>query len=163
MSGPVTLSQLRALVGRPVGTSRWFRITQEMIDAHAETSQDRQFIHTDPVRAAETPFGTTVAHGFLTLAMLSAMAYDAQPGLEGETMSVNYGMDRLRFVAPVPAGARIRGHFTLEALEEHRPGEVTTTWGVTVEIEGRDKPALVARWLNRHYLAPDPAPAEDIP
>ena len=151
-----TVDQLHKEIGQRVGTSRWFTITQAMIDAHADIAQDHQFIHVDPEKAAETPFGTTIAHGFLTLSMLSAMAYDAQPQLEGEAHSVNYGMNSLRFLAPVPAGARIRGHFTLNSVDERKPGEITLIWGTEVEIEGEQKPALVAEWINRHYV--DTAP-----
>jgi len=147
-----TVDQLRAMTGQQVGISRWFDMTQAMIDAHAEIVQDRQFIHIDPARAAETPFKGTIAHGFLTLGMLSAMAYDAQPGIEGAVMSVNYGLNHLRFLAPVPAGARIRARFTLNAVEERKPGEITLIWGVTVEIEGQNKPALAAEWIQRHYI-----------
>jgi len=152
MTRPVTPDQLREKVGQALPPSRWFRVTQAMIDAHAEITEDRQFIHIDPVRAAETPFGGTVAHGFLTLSMLSAMAYDAQPPIGGAALSVNYGMNRLRFVAPVPAGSRLRAHFSLAGIDERKPGEITLTWGVEVEIEGQPKPALVADWLQRHYL-----------
>ncbi len=151
MSGH-TVDELRAMVGQKVGTSRWFPITQDMIDAHAQVVQDDQWIHTDPTRAKDSPFGTTVAHGFLTLGMLSAMAYEVQPDVQNAAMGVNYGLNHLRFLAPVPAGSRIRGHFTLKALEERRPGEVTFTWDVTVEIEGEEKPALIAEWINRRYV-----------
>ena len=155
MSGPVvTLAELAAQTGAVVGTSRWFEIGQGRIDAFADATEDWQFIHVDPDRAAaEVPFGGTIAHGFLTVAMLSAMAYDALPVLAGRTMGVNYGFDRLRFVSPVPAGARIRAAFTLIEAREQAPGEIATKYGVTVEIEGRDKPALVAEWLTRSYIA----------
>lgn len=146
-----SVESLRKMIGQEAGTSRWFTITQDMIDAHADIVQDHQFIHTDPEKAAQTAFGTTVAHGFLTLGMLSAMAYDAQPRIDGSAMGVNYGLNRLRFIAPVPAGANIRAHFTLNDVEERKPGEITLTWGVSVEIEGQPKPALVAEWLQRHY------------
>ncbi len=153
MSAALSLDQYRAGIGREMGVSRWFTVDQALIDAYAEISQDHQFIHTDPARAAaETPFGGTIAHGFLTVALLSAMAYDAQPPIAGAGMSINYGFDRLRFLAPVPAGARLRGRFTLAALEERRAGEVTLHWDVTVEIEGQQRPALVARWIGRRYL-----------
>jgi acyl dehydratase len=153
--GPVvTLAELAAKTGEIVGTSRWFEIGQGRIDAFADATEDWQHIHVDPVRAAaEAPFGGTIAHGFLTVAMLSAMAYDALPVLAGRAMGVNYGFDRLRFVSPVPAGARIRGVFTLIEARERAPGEIATKYGVTVEIEGREKPALVAEWLTRSYLA----------
>ena len=127
-------------------------MTQAMIDAHADISQDWQFIHIDPVRSQQTPFGGTVAHGFLTLSMLSAMAYQIEPDITGVTHGVNYGLNRLRFLAPVPAGARLRAHFTLNEMTE-KPGEITFVWGVEMEIEGQTKPALVAEWINRRYLA----------
>ena len=148
-----TVAQLKKMTGQHVGTSRWFPITQDMIDAHADIVQDHQFIHIDPAKAAQTLFGGTIAHGFLTLGMLSAMAYDAQPDIEGAALGVNYGLNHLRFIAPVPAGANIRAHFTLNGIDERKPGEITLTWGVSVEIEGQDKPALVAEWINRRYLS----------
>jgi acyl dehydratase len=103
-------------------------------------------------RAKDTPFGTTIAHGFLTLSMLSAMFYDVVPDMIGSKMGVNYGFDKIRFLAPVKAGARIRGHFTLQELRESRPGEVTNVWEVKVEIENEDKPALIAKWIGRDYV-----------
>ncbi len=154
MRRQIALDALRSGVGQPIGTSRWFPVTQDMIDTYSGIVEDDQFIHTDPERAAQTPFGTTVAHGFLTLGMLSAMAYDAQPQIAGEAMSVNYGLNHLRFLTPVASNARIRGHFSLAALDERKPGEITTTWDVSVEIDGQPKPALVAEWINRHYLGP---------
>ena len=149
--------------------SRWFVVDQARIDAFAEVCEDRQFLHVDPHAARRTPFGGTIAHGFLTLSLLSAMAYDAQPGAApgapGQAMSVNYGLDRVRFLSPVPAGSRVRGRFRLAEREERRPGEVTLHWDVEVEIEGRERPALAARWIGRRYLAadltadPTPSPA----
>lgn len=143
---------LRACVGTEVGLSRWHRIDQDMIDAYARLSGDDQYIHIDPARAATTAYGGTIAHGFLTVMLLSVMAREAQPQLAGARMSVNYGFDRLRFPAPVPSGARIRGRFVLATMDEPRQGEVALGWDVTVEVEGGDRPALVARWLNRRYL-----------
>ena len=131
--------------------SRWFVIDQARIDAFADVIEDHQFIHVDPERAAATRFGGTIAHGFLTLSMLSAMAYDAIPLTEA--LSVNYGFDRIRFLSPVPAGARVRGRFTVARIEERAPGETTLHWDVTVEVEGAGRPALAARWLSRRYAA----------
>ncbi len=148
----LTLTQMTSLVGTEVGVSAWHRIDQALIDAFAKVSGDTQFIHTDPARAAATPFGGTIAHGFLTVSLLSAMAAEAQPQLAGLRMSVNYGFDRLRFISPVPVDSDIRARFTLAALDERQPGEVTVAWDVTVDIRGQDKPALIARWLNRRYL-----------
>ena len=142
----ISLADYERSVGRDIGSSRWFEIGQDRIDAFAKVTEDEQFIHVDPVRAKETMFGTTVAHGMLTLSMLSAMAYDALPALEGMTASVNYGFDRLRFVAPVPSGSRLRAVFTLTALDHVKAGRVMATLGVVVQIDGSDKPALTADW-----------------
>jgi acyl dehydratase len=149
----LTLDACRALVGQEIGVSTWFTIDQARIDAFAAATGDHQFIHVDPERArAETPFGGTIAHGLLTLSMLSAMVYDAVPGIEGERMGINYGFDAVRFVAPVRAGRRIRARFVLEALTERQPGQWLRTTGVTVEIDGEPRPALVARWLGLSVL-----------
>ncbi|MGX1099430.1 MaoC family dehydratase [Amorphus sp. MBR-141] len=150
---PISLTDYAALLDQEVGVSRWFDITQEQIDQFAACTGDRQYIHTDPERAKTTPFGGTIAHGFLTLAMLSEMLADLPP-LAGVVMSVNYGMNRMRFLSPVPSGGRIRGRFVLQAFEEIAPGQVQATLAVTIEIEGHAKPALVAEWLVRHLIAP---------
>ena len=150
----IALARLQEKIGTETGLSRWFEITQERIDAFAEITEDRQFIHIDPVAAKATPFGGTVAHGFLTLSMLSAIAYDALPRVEGTVMGVNYGFDKIRFVAPVRAGARIRGRFRLQALTQRSPAEWQMRNHVTVEIEGSEKPALVGEWLGLFVLAP---------
>jgi acyl dehydratase len=147
----LTLQEFRAMVGQEMGVSEWTTITQDQIDTFADCTDDHQYIHVDPQAAAKTPFGGTIAHGFLTLAMLSAMAYQ-MPSIEGTAMAVNYGFNKLRFVSPVRSGARIRGRFVLKAFEEIRPGEIQTTMTVSVEIEGQDKPALVADWLGRRYM-----------
>ncbi|WP_275982005.1 MaoC family dehydratase [Frigidibacter sp. ROC022] len=148
----VTRAEMAARVGQEVGVSRWFDVTQSRIDAFAEVTEDHQWIHTDPSRAAHSPFGGTIAHGFLTLSLLPAMINDGVPVMEGVTMGVNYGFDRVRFVSPVRVGARLRGHFTLKAFAELGPQEVQTTMAVTVRIEGQGKPALVADWLGRRYF-----------
>jgi len=153
----ITIERLRAKIGAETGVSRWFEISQARIDAFAEVTEDRQFIHVDPVAAKATPFGGAIAHGFLTLSMLSAIAYDALPRVEGLAMGVNYGFDKVRFVAPVRAGARIRGRFKLEALTRRSPTELQAINAVTVEIEGADKPALVAQWLSLYVLTPEAA------
>lgn len=150
---PISPTDYAALVGRDVGLSRWFDITQPQIDQFADCTGDRQYIHTDPERAKATPFGGTIAHGFLTLSMLSEMLADIPP-LAGVTMSVNYGMNRMRFLSPVPSGSRIRGRFVLQAFEEIGAGQVQATLAVSIEIEGQAKPALVAEWLVRHHVAP---------
>lgn len=152
MPETITRADMAARVGQSLGSSRWFTVDQSMIDGFADITHDHQFIHVDPAAAAQTPFGGTIAHGFLTLSLLSAMVYDAVPTMEGVTMGVNYGFDRVRFVSPVMVNARVRGYFILAAFDEPGPDEVQTTLDVEVEIEGADKPALVARWLGRRYF-----------
>ena len=148
----VSLDELAAREGAEM-VSRWFPITQARVDAFAEATEDRYFIHTEPDRAkAETPWGGTIAHGFLTASLLSAMAYDAVPRVAEAKHGVNYGFDRLRFVSPVPVGSSIRGRFRLDKVDRSKPGEVTVRWSVTVEIEGADRPALAAEWLTRQFL-----------
>ena len=154
MRRTLPLARLKEMIGEETGVSRWFEIDQSRIDAFADITEDRQFIHIDPVAAAETPFGGTIAHGFLTLSMLSVMAYDAMPVLEGVAIGVNYGFDRIRFIAPVREGSRIRARFTLLDLVERAPREWQMRNAVTVEIEGGRKPALVAEWLSLSVLAP---------
>jgi acyl dehydratase len=153
----ITLAELETRIGTETGVSRWFEISQARIDAFAEITEDLQFIHVDPVAAKATPFGGTIAHGFLTLSMLSAIANDALPRVEGVMMGVNYGFDKVRFVSPVPAGARVRGRFKLEALTRRSKTEVQAVNAVTVEIEGAAKPALVAQWLSLYVLAAEAA------
>jgi acyl dehydratase len=148
LSSSVTLDEVIALTGSEAGVSRWFLIDQARIDAFAEITEDRQFIHIDPEAARATPFGGTVAHGFLTLSMLSALAMDALPKVEGRAMGVNYGFDKVRFVSPVPAGRRVRGRFRIEAITPRSPTEYLVRYAATVEIEGAAKPALVAEWLT---------------
>lgn len=149
----VSQEEYRSLVGKEVGVSRWFDIEQSRIDGFAEVTQDHQFIHVDPERAAQTPFGGTVAHGFLSLSMLAAMAFEALPEIEGRQMAVNYGFDRVRFMAPVRSGSRIRARFVLKEIVDRGPKEFMTRSEVTVEIEDGTKPALVADWLGISYMA----------
>ncbi|HLJ72125.1 MAG TPA: MaoC family dehydratase [Roseiarcus sp.] len=156
----LTIADLIARIGTETGLSRWFTIDQKRIDAFAEATEDHQFIHVDPEAARATPFGGTIAHGFLTLSMLSALGYDALPRPAGVAMGVNYGFEKLRFVAPVPAGKRIRGRFVLQAVTQRGPLEYQLRNKVTVEIEGSDKPALVAEWLTMYFMKPDHAKAE---
>jgi acyl dehydratase len=151
----ISIEDLIARIGKEAGLSRWFAIDQSRIDAFAEVTEDRQFIHVDPQAARATPFGGTIAHGFLTLSMLSALAMDALPRVANLAMGVNYGFDKLRFVTPVPAGARIRGRFVLQAVTQRSPLEYQSRNAVTVEIEGAEKPALVADWLTLHLLKLD--------
>ena len=148
MSGPIAMADLAARVGGAPFVSRWFTLDQARIDAFAAVSEDRQFIHVDPIAAKATPFGGTIAHGFLALAMLSAMADDALPAVAGLALSLNYGFDRVRFLAPVKAGARVRGVFALAEATRRASREWLMRYETTVEIEGADKPALVAKWLT---------------
>jgi len=143
-----SLNEIRALVGEELGTSSWLTIDQARIDQFAEATEDRQFIHVDPAAAEQMPFGGTIAHGFLTLSLLSRMGAEAMLVPEGVKMAVNYGLDRVRFLAPVRSGARVRGRFTLDSVEEKAPGQWLMRHAVTVEIEGEDKPALTAQWLG---------------
>jgi|ERR1700674_489679 len=146
-----TLQHLKDLVGKEVVVSDWLEVTQERIDHFAEATSDRQWIHVERQRAvAESPFGTTIAHGFLTLSLLSALLGESLKFAQVR-MGVNYGLDRVRFTAPVPAGAKVRGRFTLQAIEDIPDHGVQMTWAVIVEREGSDKPCLVAQWLTRRY------------
>jgi acyl dehydratase len=142
---------LRDRLGREVAVSDWVDVPQDRIDRFAETTGDAQWIHVDPARAAaETPFKGTIAHGFLTLSLVSLMARQAMT-VGGVRMAINYGLNRVRFISPVPAGSRVRGRFTPAAAEEGAGGSMTVTWNVTIERERGDKPALAAEWLVRYY------------
>jgi acyl dehydratase len=146
------LDEIRARIGTEVGVSGWLTIDQARIDAFADATEDRQFIHVDPQAAAQTPFGGTVAHGFLSLSMLSRMAAEAMLVPDNIKMAVNYGLDRVRFIAPVRSGKRIRGRFVLDSIDEKAPGQLLLRHSVTVEIEGVDKPALTAQWLGLLFI-----------
>jgi acyl dehydratase len=151
---PVTLQAYQAMVGKEIGVSSWHLIDQPRIDTYADVIEDHQFIHVDPERAKkETAFGTTIAHGFLTMSLLSIMSYEVMPVIAGTTMGVNYGFDKLRFISPVRSGKRVRGRFVLAEAKLRKPNEFQTRTNVTVEIEGEDKPALVAEWLGLTYFA----------
>jgi acyl dehydratase len=147
-----SIEEIRGHVGSEIGVSDWIAIDQRAIDAFAEVTQDHQFIHVDPEAAAKTPFGGTVAHGFLTLSLLSRMAADVMLRPESIRMAVNYGFERVRFMAPVRSGRRVRGRFELLSAEEKRPGQWQFVHRVTVEIEGEDKPALVADWIGMIFV-----------
>lgn len=142
-------------IGTEVGVSDWITISQDMIDGFARVTLDSQWIHVDPVRAAaETPFGGTIAHGFLTLSLASRMFYDCFDPLPGQAMGINYGFDKLRFLAPVRAGARIRGRFVLSRVRKRSETELLRIHDLTVEIENQDTPALVASWLGLTVFHP---------
>lgn len=152
MGKELSTDELKALVGAEVGLSDWILVDQARIDRFADVTEDWQFIHVDPARAAATPFGGTIAHGFLSLSMLSRLADGVVPRLKDVRMGVNYGFDKVRFMNPVRAGKRIRGRFTLMAADERIPGQWTCKYGVRVEIEGEDKPALVAEWIGMQIV-----------
>jgi acyl dehydratase len=142
----IALDSYRSKVGHVIGTSSWLVVDQERIEAFAKTTGDEQFIHVDPERARTTPVGGTIAHGFLTLSLLSAMFCDAVPPIEDAAMGVNYGLNTVRFLTPVRS--RVRGRFTLKDCAERKPGQWQSTFGVEVEIDGEGKPAPVGEWVN---------------
>jgi acyl dehydratase len=150
-----SLADIRARIGDEIGVSDWIAIDQARINAFADTTEDRQFIHIDPDAAARTPFGGTVAHGFLTLSLLSRMGAEAMLLPEGLAMAVNYGLDRVRFIAPVRSGSRVRGRFVLDSIEAKAPGQLLMRHQVSVEIERGDKPALTAMWLAMIFIQGD--------
>lgn len=143
-----TLTEIKSRIGDEVGVSSWIMVDQARIDAFAEATEDRQFIHLDPVAAARTPFSGTIAHGFLSLSLLSRMGAEAMLMPEGMKIAINYGLDRVRFIAPVRSGRRVRGRFTLDSVEEKTAGQWLLRHSVTVEIEDEEKPALSAVWLT---------------
>jgi len=153
MAEALTPEQLTSAIGTEIGCSPWRQVTQPMIDLFADATDDHQFIHVDPERAArETPFGGTIAHGFLTLSLLSTLAYETLPKVQGATMGINYGFDRVRFVAPVKAGARVRARFVLDDADIRPSGRILLTYSVTLEIENGGRPALTAKWLTLAVL-----------
>ena len=143
-----SLEDIHSRIGTQIGVSDWITIDQARIDAFAEVTEDRQFIHVDPEAAKKTMFGTTVAHGFLSLSLLSRMAFDVMLVPDNMKMAVNYGFNNIRFLAPVPAGARVRGMFTLANIEEKSLGQYLMHHNVMVDIDVTEKPALTADWLS---------------
>ena len=146
------LDVIRSRIGEEVGLSDWLTIDQPRIDAFAEATEDRQFIHIDAAAAAHSSFGGTIAHGFLSLSLLSRMGAEAMLLPDGLKMAVNYGLDRVRFLAPVKSGKRVRGRFVLDSVEEKAPGQILFRHIITVEIEGEEKPALSAIWLGLMFV-----------
>jgi len=143
-----SLDQITSRIGEEIGISGWLTLDQDRITAFADATEDRQFIHVDADAAARTPFGGTIAHGFLTLSLLSRMAAEAVLVPETTKMIVNYGLDRVRFLAPVRSGKRVRGRFTLDSVDEKAAGQILLRHAISVEIEDEDKPALSAVWLT---------------
>jgi acyl dehydratase len=145
-----SIRELRERVGQEVAVSPWLEVSQERIDTFAKAIEDFQWIHVDPGRAKSSPFGGTIAHGFLTLSLLSHLS-ERTFGFADRKMGVNYGLNRVRFTAPLPSGSRVRARFTLQKFEKLADGGVQVTWNTVVEREGSEKPVLVAEWLGRHY------------
>jgi acyl dehydratase len=155
----ISLTDVPGLIGQELGISDWITVDQTMIDRFADATLDHQFIHTDPERAAaESQFGGTIAHGFLTLSLLSAMNFSAIPKIREQTMGINYGFDRVRFMSPVKCGARVRGHFTLAECRFRGAGMLMTTYEVSVAIENEKKPALTANWITIVQFDPKDRP-----
>lgn len=149
----VAASELQGLIGTEIGTSDWLFVDQDRINVFADVTEDHQFIHINEEQAKKTPFGGTIAHGFLTLSLLSKFSEGSGLVIEGVQMGVNYGFEKVRFLAPVPSGSKVRGKFVLKNAIEKKPGQHLLTYEVTVEIEGADKPALIADWLAMQFTA----------
>jgi len=147
----IRLRDLESRVGEEVGISPWVEVSQERIDTFAKATEDFQWIHVDPKRAKESPFGGTIAHGFLTLSMLPKLS-ESTFEFSDRKMGVNYGLNKVRFTSPVPAGAKIRGRFVLAKYEKIEGNGVQTTWQVTIEREGGEKPVCVAESIGRHFF-----------
>lgn len=154
MAELISLSDIPGLVGTTEWISKWMEVSQERINQFADATDDHQFIHIDPEAAADTPFGGTIAHGFLTLSLLSAMHADCVPVARERTMGINYGFNKVRFVNPVRAGKRVRGRFTLKEARQRGPTMMSLTFDVSIEIEDEKKPALTANWLTLMQFAP---------
>jgi acyl dehydratase len=144
------VDEISGLVGEHLGTSEWVTVEQSHIDQFAEATGDHQWIHVDPERAAGGPFGTTIAHGFLTLSLLPVLVAKTYK-VDGVKMGINYGLNKVRFTSPVPVGSKVRGSIVLSAVEKTKDGATQLTTTVTVELEGSERPALVAEWLVRQY------------
>jgi acyl dehydratase len=148
----VPIASLCDRIGEEIGLSDWILVDQSRIDVFADVTEDRQWIHIDPVAAADSAFGGTIAHGFLSLSLLAPLSYSAMPAVENLQTGVNYGMNSVRFLAPVRSGKRVRGRFVLKDLVERTPGRWQMTVNATVEIEGETKPALVAEWMFLYFI-----------
>lgn len=152
MPSAITVLELPALIGTELGVTDWLQIDQDRVNAFADATLDHQFIHVDPERAAATPFGGTIAHGFLTLSLLPFFLETASPQIEGTVMAINYGSDKVRFLQPVKVGSRVRARTTLAAAEEKRPGQWLVKQAITIDIEDEQKPALVAEMLMLYFV-----------
>lgn len=152
LNDTITMDELEAQVGGEPRYSRWYEIDQKRIDGFADVTEDWQYIHVDPKRAAETPFGGTISHGFLTLSLLSAMSYDSEKPVEGTAMGINYGFNKIRFITPVKVGSKVRARFDTKSVEKKTENSVLITRSVTVEIENESRPAIKAEWLGYTVL-----------
>jgi len=153
MTQAMAADKMKELIGQELGVSPWVTVDQDMIDKFAEATGDHQFIHVDPERAKMTPFGGTIAHGFLTLSLFPRLVAETDmPRPEGVKMGINYGGNKVRFLTPVRSGSKVRGRFKLVDLEEKRPGQWQQVLDFTVEIEGQDKPALIAEWISQFFV-----------
>ena len=155
MQGPtrtMTLDEVRSFTGQEIGVSDWFTIDQARINPFADLTEDHMFLHVNPDAAKMTPFGGTIAHGLLTLSMMPVMAYQAVPGVSGTKMGVNYGYNKVRFMAPVKSGKRIRGRFTVKGVEEQSGGRMQIIHDASIEIEGESKPARAAEWITMVWM-----------
>lgn len=148
----MTQDELYADIGTELGPSDWFRIDQSRIDDFARVTEDHQFVHVDPVRAAAAPFGSTIAHGLLTLSLIVHLCRNFVPKIDGTTLLLNYGFDKVRFVAPVRVDSRVRARARLADVSERRPGQLLVRLDVEIEIDGEAKPALAAEWLSLHVV-----------
>lgn len=149
----MTPQDLAAKTGETIGSSEWLDVSQERIDQFAQATGDHQFIHVNPEMAKMTPFGTTIAHGFLTLSLIPVLRQQSDcPRPDGVRMGINYGGNKVRFLAPVKSGKRVRAHFKLLELIEKRPGQWQETMETTIEIEGEEKPALIAEWISQFFI-----------
>ena len=152
LNDTISLDELQAQVGGEPRYSRWYVIDQKRIDTFADVTEDWQYIHVDAERAAQTPFGGTISHGFLTLSLLSAMSYETEKPLNGTAMGINYGFNKVRFVSPVKVGSKVRAKFVTRSVDQKTENSVLITRDVTVEIEGESKPAIKAEWLGYTVL-----------
>ena len=153
MALTLSVDQLDDYIGKEVGVSDWLLVDQDRINQFADATGDHQYIHVDPERAAQTPFGTTIAHGFLTMSLMVLMGYEASTKLQNSVMGINYGFDRLRFINPVKVDSKIRSRFVLLSAEEKNPNQWLLKHSVTVEIDGEEKPALIAEWLGMSVVS----------
>lgn len=152
MTQAVTRTELERDIGRELGTSDWLLMEQDRVNRFADVTMDHQYVHVDPERARQTPFGGTIAHGLLTLSLIVPLCIDFVPKLAGTKLLLNYGFDKVRFSAPVRVGKRIRAHCKLSGVEERKPGNVIVKLDVKIEVEDEEKPALIAEWLSLHVL-----------